>query len=463
MNKIFSLFGSFRVRVTLALLLSLFFVLGLNNLAVYNITVHTQVEQLREKLMTIAQTAALMVKADTLKDIPLNRAGVDTPSFEEVSAILRKVKDANPMIKYIYIMEKTEKRWIWRFVVDPDPSGKDIEGKFTSYPGDTYDVRRCPGILRALYAPSADKSFTFDEWGVFLSGYAPIRNAKGDAVYVLGVDMPAQDVYSLKKRIYLYTALVLLVGLFISIIIGLVISGRITDPIKKLSEGTRHIAAQDLDYNVDIKGNDEMARLGRSFNSMAHSLFEYRTKLHDYFYRVVQSLIRILEAKDKYTSGHSERVMDYSFDIGSALGFSTEKLELLKKAAHIHDIGKLAISENILNKKEKLTGEEWAAIKEHPSLGGEILKPALLDEEVVSIVRNHHERYDGTGYPDGLKGDDIHLLAQIISVADAYDAMTSPRAYRNTMSKEKAIAELKSCSGTQFNPTIVNAFLKIIA
>ncbi|MCX5679224.1 MAG: HD domain-containing protein [Candidatus Omnitrophica bacterium] len=360
-------------------------------------------------------------------------------------------------------MKKSEDKWIWQFIVDPDPAASgSSSNRITAYPGDPYDARRCPEIMKALNLPSADKVFTSDEWGHFLSAYAPIRDSRGNVVAALGIDMLAGDVSNLKREIYKRTVLILILGIVISILLGLIISGRITRPVKKLVEGTRHIAAQDLDYEVDIKGNDEMAQMGKAFNGMAQSLFEYRAKLHDYFYRVVQSLVRMLEAKDKYTSGHSERVAGYAADIGRAMGLSEERVGVLKKAAEIHDIGKLVIHENLLNKKEKLTNEEWLAIREHPVLGGEILKPALLDDETMSVVRSHHERYDGTGYPDQLVGDKINLLAQIISVADAYDAMTSPRSYRGIISKDKALEELKKGSGTQFNPEAVRKFIEVM-
>ena len=463
MNKILSLLGSFRTKVTVAFVALVIIVISINNFIIYKLSVDAQISQLRENLMVVAQTAALMIDGDMISQIPLDRSGIDTVQYKTIAINLRKIKAANSSIKYIYTMKKTDDKWIWRFIVDPDPSESGSStNRATAYPGDPYDARRCPEIMKALNLPSADKIFTSDEWGYFLSAYAPIRNSRGDVVAALGVDMLAGDVSALKSEIYKRTILILILGIVISILLGLIISGRITRPVKNLVEGTRHIAAQDLDYKVEVSGNDEMAQMGKAFNGMAHSLFEYRAKLHDYFYRVVQSLVRMLEAKDKYTSGHSERVAGYASDIGRAMGLSEERINLLKKAAEIHDIGKLAINENVLNKKGGLTDEEWHIIREHPAIGGEILKPALLDEEVMSVVRSHHERYDGTGYPDRLGGDKINLLAQIISVADAYDAMTSLRPYRNAMAKDEALDELKRGAGTQFNTEVVRKFVEIM-
>ncbi|MDI6758128.1 MAG: HD-GYP domain-containing protein [Candidatus Omnitrophota bacterium] len=254
----------------------------------------------------------------------------------------------------------------------------------------------------------------------------------------------------------------LFIGIFISGIGGLLISKRIIEPIKKLLEGTRRIARGDLEYKVSIKSGDEIGELADSFNKMAESLFESRKKLQDYFYRVVQTLVRILEAKDSYTCGHSDRVAEYSEKIALKPGLSPTRIALLKKAALLHDIGKLGIHESILNKQEKLTKDEWKEVRGHPIIGEDILKSVSLDEEFLTAVRSHYERFDGKGYPDEINGDRIDIYAQIVAVADAYDAMTSTRAYRQNLSREAAIEELKKNCGTQFNPVIVEIFLKIL-
>ena len=172
--------------------------------------------------------------------------------------------------------------------------------------------------------------------------------------------------------------------------------------------------------------------------------------------------MRILEAKDAYTMGHSERVAEYSKEIALEMGFSQEKAETVRRAGELHDIGKLVIDERIINKKGNLTDEEWKIVKDHPIVAEEVLRPVFIDEEMLAMVRSHHERYDGTGYPDKIKGDSINIFAQIISVADSYDAMTSRRSYREALSKEEAIEQLKKNSGTQFNTQVVKAFLKVL-
>lgn len=463
MDKLRAVFGSFRVKVTIALVLSLFFAAGLSNFLIYRFSLASQLDQFREGLKALARTAALMVDPDLLIQVPPNREGINSGQYKFIAEKLRQIKKANPSILFIYTVAKTDTPGVWRFIVDPEPvSAEGGRKKPTSYPGDRYDASLFPEMLMAFDGPSADSRLMADDWGVTLSGYAPIRDKDGDAVAVLGIDISAKDVYATQREVNRRAGLVLALGIFVSLVLGIVISRGISGPVRRLSEGTRLIAMGDLRHKVEIKGSDEISQLGRSFNEMAASLSESRQQLQDYFYRVVQSLVRSIEAKDSYTRGHSDRVAVYAREIALKMGFSREKSEMVKKVAQLHDVGKLGIDESILNKKGKLTEEEWLIIKKHPITGEEILKPVFLDEKMLALVRSHHERYDGKGYPDGTKGDNTDILAQIVTVADSYDAMTSARAYRRSLTGEAAIEELKKGSQTQFNPKIVEAFLEVL-
>jgi len=171
-------------------------------------------------------------------------------------------------------------------------------------------------------------------------------------------------------------------------------------------------------------------------------------------FSVIESLTYALEAKDKYTAGHSRRVAELAFAIGSMIGLTEKSLEQLKCAALLHDIGKIAIDKAIQNKPGKLTEEEYHHIMSHVCIGQEIVKP-MFNEEVADMVRYHHHYYDGQGYENHLSGEAIPLGARIIAVVDAFDAMTSDRPYRPRMGKEQAIRELEKGAGTQFDPAIV--------
>jgi HD-GYP domain-containing protein (c-di-GMP phosphodiesterase class II) len=150
-------------------------------------------------------------------------------------------------------------------------------------------------------------------------------------------------------------------------------------------------------------------------------------------------------------------------EAGRIMKLSAEEIKTLHVGALLHDIGKISISESIINKDSKLTDNEYETMKTHPSRGAAIIEPAKFLREKVPLIKYHHERYDGKGYPEGLKGTDIPLLARIICVADSYDAMTSKRAYRDIMPREDARNELIRCSGTQFDPQVVTAFLEVLA
>ncbi|OGX17662.1 MAG: hypothetical protein A2Y01_05525, partial [Omnitrophica WOR_2 bacterium GWC2_44_8] len=296
----------------MVIIVSLLFAGAMSNFLIYRYTLRLQFNDLRNKLMIIAQTASLMVDADTLMRIPLNREGMETPEYKAIAEKLEQIKRVNPPIKYAYTLTKTEEEGIWQFIVDIAPYIEKIKGNgVTSYPGDKYKAWRFPEMLKAYNGASADKKLERDEWGVTLSGYAPIRDKDGKAVAVLGVDVTADTVYRIEQAVRTRSALVLLLGIMVSFVLGMFISGRITKPIHKLVEGTRHIAEGDLQYEVKVKSSNEIGELAKSFNQMAKSLFESKKKLLDFFYCTVQSFVRILEAKDTYTRGHSERVAEY--------------------------------------------------------------------------------------------------------------------------------------------------------
>ena len=176
----------------------------------------------------------------------------------------------------------------------------------------------------------------------------------------------------------------------------------------------------------------------------------------------IYALAATVDAKDHHTYGHSKKVSKYATGIAEALGYSRERIETIRAAALLHDIGKIGISDQILTKREPLTSEDWELIRAHPNLGVSILKHIDSLNDCLAAVQYHHEHYDGTGYPAGLKGNNIPIDARILAVADAYDAMTSQRPYRQVKSTlEQALGELKRCSGTQFDPAIVDVFVNI--
>ena len=214
---------------------------------------------------------------------------------------------------------------------------------------------------------------------------------------------------------------------------------------------------------AEIKKREEKLIMSQSaFFNMLNDLDLSYKELRMLYDGLISSFISALDAKSAWTKGHSERVTNYAISIAKEMGLKDKDIETLRTAALLHDIGKLGTYDVILDKHEKLTDEEADLIKIHPVKGEEILKPISQLKDILPIIRSHHERIDGMGYPDGLKNGDIPFLARIIAVADTFDSMTSDRPYRPKASKKDAISELKRYSGTQFDPEVVEAFSNTI-
>ena len=191
-------------------------------------------------------------------------------------------------------------------------------------------------------------------------------------------------------------------------------------------------------------------------------LKESEEKLKTAYLESIQTLRYTVEAKDQYTRGHSDRVSEYSVLIGKHMNLPIEDLEVLKIGGLFHDIGKIGIPDSILLKTSKLTDDEYSEIKNHPAIGKHILSNAKIFENIVPIVFHHHEKYDGTGYPEKISGENIPLFARIAAIADTFDAMTSKRSYRDALSLDIVRAELEKNSGKQFDPKILKVFLNIL-
>lgn len=208
--------------------------------------------------------------------------------------------------------------------------------------------------------------------------------------------------------------------------------------------------------------NDDMDILAALSNQVAIAIENARlyAELHKTFYATIHALAETLEKRDPYTAGHTKRVMEYSLAVGREMRLSKNELANLKLAAILHDIGKIGIRDNVLLKNGKLDTIEYSAIMSHTKLGGEILEPIAQLKEIIPGVRGHHEKYDGTGYPDKLAANDINIIARIIAVADTFDAMTTDRPYRKGLNPKVALEELRKGAGSQFDPAVVDSFVK---
>ncbi len=264
----------------------------------------------------------------------------------------------------------------------------------------------------------------------------------------------------------------LMVGLFLggvalTLLIGVWIARRITRPVHNLVDATRLVSAGDLDHQAPVLSHDEIGELTESFNQMTHSLKEkgaqVRTamiQLQDTYLMTIEALAAAVEARDPYTHGHTRRVGDYAQIMAETLGVEAGEINALKRACVLHDIGKIGIEDGILRKRSRLEPAEELRMQKHPVIGVDMLKGIDFLEPVLPLIRHHHERWDGNGYPDQLRQDEIPLGARILAVADAVDAMTSDRSYRPARSFEYAKAEILKGSGTHFDPEVVTSFIK---
>lgn len=207
-----------------------------------------------------------------------------------------------------------------------------------------------------------------------------------------------------------------------------------------------------------IKAISQMQEI-KEINAKLKSTYE---ELEKAYLESIETLRYTVEAKDTYTRGHSDRVSEYSYLIGKYLNLPEEDLKRLKLGGLFHDIGKIGVPDSILLKTERLTDDEYSEIKNHPAIGAHILSNATMFQDIIPIVKHHHERYDVKGYPGKLQGENIPYLARITAIADTYDAMTSKRAYRDPLSIDIVKAEFEKNSGTQFDPKLVPVFLDIL-
>jgi len=445
---------SFQVKLSINFIILLIVFLIVPTYYMCQRAVILQKEELRSKILGLAKLASMLIDGDKHSQISLKRQSQDTVLYQEIRAVLKKIMNIDPIIYSVYTMVKSNTKDVWMFVVD---SG-DIKGR-SAYCGEHYDISPFPQMKLAFDAPSVDKELTVDKWGVWLSSYAPIYNSQGEAVAIVGLDVSATSIYQMQLVLYKRLLLICALGVAFSLLISWFLAKNISRSLRDLIAGVREVERGNFIQKVKVRKDGEVQELADAFNKMTEGLEETQSKLKRYYLNTIKSLAQALEAKDSYTRGHSERVTRYAINIAKRLGFSDEDITLLEDICVLHDIGKIGIPEKILSKSGPLTEEEWRIVKRHTTIGEGILKPIEFLKPVLSIVRDHHERPDGKGYPNGLKKNEIPMLASIVAVADAFDAMTSDRPYRKAFTKDDAINILKENKDKQFNSQVVDAFI----
>lgn len=246
-------------------------------------------------------------------------------------------------------------------------------------------------------------------------------------------------------------------------------SGHLTKPIivKEFSRKIRDYLSGAREHVDPLEGNGYLKeysqRLAARLDQVNRQVHEYNQQFNSVCGSIIGSMMNALQQKDPYTFGHSSRVTRFALAIGRRMGLSNEDLGTLTRAGLLHDVGKVVIDLSSINKPGRLSKKEWARMKKHPTIGSSILAPLCFLHQEISIVAHHHERWDGTGYPDGRSGDAINLLTYIVGAADSYDAMTSARCYREkVMEPDEVTDELKRCRGSQFHPDVADTLIALI-
>jgi len=308
------------------------------------------------------------------------------------------------------------------------------------------------------------------------------------------VDRAVTLVDEQKNNNYRYLLVIVSVAIIFGGFITVLFPSRITKPIERLISATKTVKKGDYSYRIQNPGKaDEICVLAGSFNEMlqtiddthrsnlellhqtqkfnetlnekveeaTRSIVEHQNELVRAYFGTLEAMILALDLRENETGYHSYRVTEYAVYLGKQANLSDEDLSVMAKGALLHDIGKIGVPDSILLKPGKLTEDEWTLMKKHPELGYKLIKNIDFLEQSAMIVYTHHERYDGQGYPAGLMKDDIPLGARIFSVADALDAMTSKRSYRDALPFEEAVRRITEASGSQFDPAVVDAFLEI--
>jgi putative nucleotidyltransferase with HDIG domain len=298
-----------------------------------------------------------------------------------------------------------------------------------------------------------------------LAAYSPVGMSGLQLVSL----SPLKQAYRATQRMTLQVVTVVLVSLLAALIIGVVFAFGITRPIGKCVTGALSIARGNFGTTLDVDTRNEIGELAHTFNYMSRQLEYYDQEnknlvlsLQRGYLETIKALANSIDAKDPYTRGHSMRVTSVALAIGRRLGLSAEEINILRYGGILHDIGKIGIKEEVLSKRERLTEEERQLLRNHPVLGEKIIEPIDFLVPVRPLIRHHHEWYDGSGYPDGLKEDQIPLGARIISAADTYDAVTSDRPYQKAVDNHQAMAILQGLRGRQLDPRICDTLIAVL-
>ncbi|HHQ49139.1 MAG TPA: HD domain-containing protein [Acidobacteria bacterium] len=298
-----------------------------------------------------------------------------------------------------------------------------------------------------------------------LGSIAPVENPPWGVL----VERPTRFAFATVRAMQHRTLVATAIAAAAAFGLGLLLSGYLIRPLQELTAVTSEVAEGNLEVRAQIASDNEIGHLAKNFNHMAGSIEALVRRLRqalrqnqELFLETIRTLAAAIDAKDPYTRGHSERVSSYSMAIAKHLGLDSEAVFRVRIGAILHDVGKLGIRDSILQKPAGLTAEEYAVMRRHPEIGSQIMAPIRMLKDIIPAIRNHHETWDGKGYPDHLAGEQIPLIARIVGVADSFDAMTTNRPYQKAMPLDHVVSQLRAMAGTRFDPRVVEAFVEAV-
>jgi HD-GYP domain-containing protein (c-di-GMP phosphodiesterase class II) len=244
---------------------------------------------------------------------------------------------------------------------------------------------------------------------------------------------------------------------------GMNVTNIVTRPIRKLVQASSEVANGNLNVQVELHGNDEIALLTHSFNAMVSRLNHAKVELLEAYDKTLEGWSLALELRDNETEGHTRRVTRMTLDLAQLMGIEQNEMINFRRGALLHDIGKMGIPDSILLKPGKLTPKEWEVMRMHPVFAYQLISPIRYLHPALDIPYCHHERWDGSGYPRGLRNEEIPIAARIFAVVDVWDAMRSNRPYRQALPEDEACKYIRSAAGSHFDPLVVEAFFDLIS
>jgi HD-GYP domain-containing protein (c-di-GMP phosphodiesterase class II) len=280
---------------------------------------------------------------------------------------------------------------------------------------------------------------------------------------VIGASLPKAFLVTASRITRLQVSLLVALAFLLVILMGIYLANLITRPLVQLVRASQQVTEGNLQVQVPASSNDEVAVLARSFNVMIDSVYQSKKDLVDAYDSTLAGWAKALELRDEETEGHTRRVVELTIELARRWGLSEEEIVNVRRGAWLHDIGKMAVPDQILRKPGPLDEKEWVIMRAHPVHAYQMIYPIEYLRPAIDIPYCHHEKWDGSGYPRGLSGEDIPVAARLFAVVDVWDALRSNRPYRKSMPQEEVIEYIMSCSGSHFDPKVVALFLVMLA